>query len=134
MPVDPRVEQACAEVAEQFRRIAASNVVVVVDSFPAPSSKQFGCVVRAQAVLGGAATIPFLAKGLADSLGPAWKRDSAIVESGSNGATYSLTRGDVRCRFQIGWTIRVRYDVRGESSPYNADIGCAPIPGRGSAP
>jgi hypothetical protein len=108
-PIASAVTQACTELADHFRKAAATQVDVRQDSFPAFTGpeKRFGCVVSVHGSLGGAVT-----------------RDSVPVADGSSATAYGLRRGSVLCLLRINWKIKVRYDPRAESSPYNVEAGC----------
>lgn len=122
------VSRACAEVAELFRIIGATPVYVRADSLPAlpGDGRRAGCLVHAEGILGGRATVPFLSGALADSIGPSWTRDSTMVADGRGGAAYGVRRGAALCLFHVSWTMKVRYDPRADPSPYSADVVCAP--------
>jgi hypothetical protein len=132
-PIASAVTQACTELADHFRKAAATQVGVRPDSFAAFTGpeKRFGCVVSVHGSLGGAVTVPYLTGGLADSLGGAWTRDSVPVADGSSATAYGLRRGGVLCLLRINWKIKVRYDPKAEPSPYNVEAECQqPADGR----
>lgn len=114
---------ACDEIARAFGRLGA-DADVAADSFPAFSGpgKRFGCVVDARGVLGDTVTVQFLTGGLPRALGPAWRRDEALVTDGPDGAAYGVRREDVLCIVRIGWRVR---DDAGEARPYTANVGCS---------
>jgi hypothetical protein len=127
-PIASAETQACTELADQFRKAAATQVDVRPDSFAAFTGreKRFGCVVSVHGSLGGAVTVPYLTGALADSLGSAWTRDSVPVADGSSATAYGLRRGSVLCLLRINWKIKVRYDPKAEPSPYNLEAECHP--------
>jgi len=125
-PIASAETQACTELADHFRKAAATRVDVRPDSFAAFTGpeKRFGCVVSVHGSLGGGVTVPYLSGALADSLGSAWTRDSVPVADGSSATAYGLRRGSVLCLLRINWKIKVRYDPKAEPSPYNVEAGC----------
>jgi hypothetical protein len=130
------VLDACEAIKVLFRKSAATRVSLNSDSIPALTGGGMleGCVVQAEGTLGGAVTVPYLASALPDSLGPGWTRDSTMAADGPRGTAYAVSRGNARCLFRIGWTMRVRYDTKEDPPPYTASVACAPIRARGSVP
>jgi len=125
------LDAACAEIAAAVPRGDDVEIEVSNDSFPAfvGSGQRFGCVVQVAGRTTPEQPVPALVTTFAESLGPGWETDNALIADGPSETVYGLWRDEVLCLVRVRWGDRVPSAPPG-SGAYEGTIGCEHLPAR----